>query len=466
MKKEGKNLFMEYQAIYPSVWENASRRDEIFSYAEGYKVFLNCCKTERDAVRYIRTLALENGFADAGDENREPLSPGTKLFSCKQNKAMAMLTVGARPISESLRIICAHIDSPRLDVRPNPVSSDGDLVRFRTHYYGGIKKYQWVTQPLALHGRAIRAGGEAVDFSLGEAPDEPVFYISDLPKHLSSEQVKKPLGDGISGEELNALAGSGFDTQLLALLKDRCRLTARELSTAELTFVPAGQARDVGFDGSLIAAYGQDDKICAYAALQALLQTASPVYTSLVIFADKEEVGSVGTTGMNTRMLENFASQMLSRLDGYSEPALRQALERSEFISADVIAGFDSNYPSAFEPDNSARLGHGPVLIKYTGQNGKKGSNAAGAEFLAALRDTFDDAGVCWQLGEMGKIDLGGGGTIAPFAAQYGMSCVDCGPALLSMHAPYELTSKADAYETFRAYRVFFESWRSIGIYL
>ena len=300
MKKEGKNLFMEYQAIYPSVWENASRRDEIFSYAEGYKVFLNCCKTERDAVRYIRTLALENGFADAGDENREPLSPGAKLFSCKQNKAMAMLTVGARPISEGLRIICAHIDSPRLDVRPNPVSSDGDLVRFRTHYYGGIKKYQWVTQPLALHGRAIRAGGEAVDFSLGEAPDEPVFYISDLPKHLSSEQVKKPLGDGISGEDLNALAGSGFEAQLLALLKDRCRLTPRELSTAELTFVPAGQARDVGFDGSLIAAYGQDDKICAYAALQALLQTASPVYTSLVIFADKEEVGSVGTTGMNT----------------------------------------------------------------------------------------------------------------------------------------------------------------------
>lgn len=457
---------MEYQAIYPSVWGNASRREEIFSYAEGYKAFLNRCKTERDAVRHIRAIAIENGFTDADDENREPPSAGAKLFSCKQNKAMAMLTVGTRPISEGLRIICAHIDSPRLDVRPNPVSSDGDLVRFRTHYYGGIKKYQWVTQPLALHGRAIRAGGEALDFSLGEAPDEPVFYISDLPKHLSSEQVKKPMGDGISGEDLNALAGSGIEAQLLTLLKERYRLTPRELATAELTFVPAGQARDVGFDGSLISAYGQDDKICAYGALQALLQTTSPVYTSLVIFADKEEVGSVGATGMNTRMLENFAAQLLSRLGGCSESILRQALEHSAFISADVIAGFDSNYPSAFEADNSARLGHGPVLIKYTGQNGKKGSNAAGAEFLAALRDMFDDAGVCWQMGEMGKIDLGGGGTIAPFAAQYGMSCVDCGPALLSMHAPYELTSKADAYETYRAYYAFLESRRSIGIYL
>ena len=457
---------MKYQEMYPSVWEKASGRDEIFSFAEGYKDFLNQCKTERDAVSHIRKLLLKNGFLDGNNANQNPLQAGDRLYSCKQNKSMAMLTIGTRPISEGLRIICAHIDSPRLDLRPNPVCGDGDIIRFRTHYYGGIKKYQWVTQPLALHGRAIRAGGEAVDFSLGEKPDEPVFYISDLPKHLSAEQAKKPLGDGICGEELNALAGSGTDAQLLTLLKDRWHLTLQEIATAELSFVPAGQARDVGFDGSLIAAYGQDDKICVYAALQAFFQVPNPVYTTMFVLADKEEVGSVGATGMNTRMLENFAVQLLSRMEDYSAAALRQALERAEFISADVIAGYDSNYPSAFEPGNTARLGHGPVLIKYTGQNGKKGSNAAGAEFLAALRDTFDNAGVCWQVGEMGRIDLGGGGTIAPFAAQYGMSCVDCGPALLSMHAPYELTSKADAYETFRAYRAFFESRQPIGIYL
>ncbi len=457
---------MEYQEVYPSVWAKAARREDIFSFAEGYKDFLNHCKTERDAVRHIQKLLMENGFPDGSEASQNPLKAGMRLYSCKQNKAVAVLTVGTRPISEGLRIICAHIDSPRLDVRPNPVSADGGLIRFRTHYYGGIKKYQWVTQPLALHGRAIRAGGEAVDFSLGEMPDEPVFYISDLPKHLSAEQAKRPLGDGISGEELNALAGSGTEDQLIRLLKERYRLTLQELATAELSFVPAGRARDVGLDGSLIAAYGQDDKICAYAALQAMLQVTSPDYTSMLVFADKEEVGSVGATGMNTRMLENFAAQLLCRLEGYSESALRQALEHAEFISADVIAGFDSNYPSAFEPDNTARLGHGPVLIKYTGQNGKKGSNAAGAEFLAALRDTFDDAGICWQMGEMGRIDLGGGGTIAPFAAQYGMSCVDCGPALLSMHAPYELTSKADVYETYRAYRAFLESRRPVGMYL
>ena len=457
------------------VWDRPAR-SEYFSFAEGYKAFLDACKTEREAAARVCAMAGAAGFSDLnGPAGSEPLTPGSRLYLLHLNKAAALFVAGQEPLTAGLRILCAHLDSPRLDLRQNPLREESGLALLKTHYYGGMKKYQWAALPLALHGVVMKADGTRVSLSIGEAPDEPVLYISDLPKHLSAQQLGKPMSEGITGEDLNLVAGSiplaGADTdpvrqQLLQLLSSRYGIGEADLACAELEAVPAGHARDAGLDGSMVVSYGQDDRICAYTALQAILQTRQPRYSSLLLLVDKEEVGSQGATGMHSHLMENIVGRLLDQagLTGFS--AVRQALEHSQLLSADVTLGYDPSHPEAYEPGNTAQIGGGPAVIKYAGHLGKNGANDASAEFLALLRDVFDAEDICWQTGEYGRIDLGGGGTIAPFAAAYGMQVADFGVPLLSMRAPYELSSKADLYEAFRAYRAFLASPRTIEAYL
>lgn len=345
----------------------------------------------------------------------------------------------------------------------------------RTHYYGGIKKYQWTTIPLAIHGVIVKKGGERITVSIGENENEPVLYISDLPKHLSAEQAKKPMGDGINGENLNLVAASltaeeeqaglSLQQKLLALLNERYGIDEADLLSAELEIVPAGKARDAGLDGSLIAAYGHDDRSCVYAGLQAILHTDTPEHTAGLLLLDKEEVGNQGATGMKSHLLENLTARLLRLLNEDEPLAREEALEHSQMLSADVVLAMDPNYSHCFALGNTAHLGHGPAIVKYAGHFGKKDANDANAEFLALLRDVFDEAGIRWQTGEYGIMDLGGGGTMAPLPAQYGMETADCGIPLLSMHAPYELASKADVYEASRAYAAFLASDKDIEQY-
>lgn len=432
-------------------------------------MFLNQCKTERLAAARVVEMAKAAGFTDLDElwDQGGQLHPGDRVYALRQNKAVALFVVGERPMSQGLHIVCTHLDAPRLDVRPNPLYEKEGVALLKTHYYGGVKKYQWAAIPLALHGVVVKKGGEHVQISVGEDPSDPVFYISDLPKHLSAEQAKRSMEEGITGEDLNIIFGSIPGTQIdggrvkeniLQLLFRRYGITEKDFTSAELEIVPAGEARDAGFDRSMVVSYGHDDRVCAYAALQAVLSVRQPAFTSAVFLVDKEEVGSQAGVGMNSRYMENLVAKVL-HLAGDERPmTLRGALERSKMLSADVTLAYDTCHPEGYEPANTARLGRGPVLTKYAGHMGKKGCNDASAEYLALVRDVFDGAGIAWQTGEFGKIDFGGGGTIAPFAAAYGMEVLDCGVALLSMHAPWELASKADVYETSRAYAAFLSS--------
>lgn len=456
-------------AEYPQVWDRQEDIPAIMEFAEGYKMFLNQCKTERLAAARVVEMAKAAGFTDLDElwDQGGQLHPGDRVYALRQNKAVALFVVGERPMSQGLHIVCAHLDAPRLDVRPNPLYEKEGVALLKTHYYGGVKKYQWAAIPLALHGVVVKKGGEHVQISMGEDPSDPVFYISDLPKHLSAEQAKRSMEEGITGEDLNIIFGSIPGTQIdggrvkeniLQLLFRRYGITEKDFTSAELEIVPAGEARDAGFDRSMVVSYGHDDRVCAYAALQAVLSVRQPAFTSAVFLVDKEEVGSQAGVGMNSRYMENLVAKVL-HLAGDERPmTLRGALERSKMLSADVTLAYDTCHPEGYEPANTARLGRGPVLTKYAGHMGKKGCNDASAEYLALVRDVFDGAGIAWQTGEFGKIDFGGGGTIAPFAAAYGMEVLDCGVALLSMHAPWELASKADVYETSRAYAAFLSS--------
>lgn len=438
------------------------------AYIEGYKAFLNESKTEREAVKTVRDIAQQAGFLPLSYylSRGKGLVQGDKVYVEKNSKAIALFVVGQRPLQEGLHLICAHNDSPRLDIRQQPLLEKDGMVLLKTHYYGGIKKYQWVTLPLSLHGTVVKKGGEKLHISIGEREEEPVFYISDLPKHLSAQQAKTTLGEGIGGEDLNPIAASGegsvTDT-LLKLLQDRYGIGQKDLISAELELVPAGKARDAGFDSSMIVAYGQDDKVCGYGALMALLEMSNPCYSCGVLLVDKEEVGSQGATGMQSFLMENMVQALLDA--DHNNAGAAKVLERSKMLSADVVVGFDPNYPEAYEKNNAARIGQGVALIKYAGHMGKKDCNDASAEYIAYLRDIWDEAEVSWQTGEFGRIDLGGGGTIAPFAARYGMEVADCGTPLISMHAPFELVSKVDAYETYGAYRAFFNTDKDISPY-
>jgi aspartyl aminopeptidase len=446
------------------VWDALSPRErkEVHPFAEDYKDFLNRAKTEREAVHEIERRALACGFKSiAGDGSHD------KMYKVHRRKAIGMAVLGKRPLREGIKILVSHIDAPRLDLKQNPLYEEVDLAMCKTHYYGGIKKYQWVCRPLALHGKIIRQDGSELDLTIGESETDPVFTVADLLPHLAHKvQYEKKLNEAIAGEKLNALAGSipypdkkapeRVKLQILNYLYKTHKLVEEDFISAEIELVPAGKARDIGLDMSLIGAYGQDDRICAYGTLDAICRLSKPRTTALALFLDKEEIGSEGNTGAKSKFLEEMvASLFRCRGEAADEQLIRETLMNSHAISADVNAALDPDYQEVHEKRNAARLGYGVCISKFTGSGGKYASSDANAEYVGIIRRLFNRHGVVWQAGEMGKVDEGGGGTVAKFLASYGMEIIDCGTALLSMHSPFEIASKADAFMTGKAYRVF-----------
>ena len=443
---------------------------------EEYKRFLSEAKTERECAALAVKMAREKGYRSLEELRREgkALKAGDKVYAVHRKKLAVLFRIGDRPMEEGMNILGAHVDSPRLDLKQNPLYEDGEMALLDTHYYGGIKKYQWAAIPLALHGVVVKKDGSIVELSVGEKPEDPVVGISDLLIHLSAEQMQKKAAVVVEGENLNIIVGSrplqeseagGEDSKekekekikgaLLKLLKDQYGMEEEDFLSAELEAVPAGPARDFGLDGSMVMGYGQDDRICAFTSLLAFLEAEKPLYTSVCLLTDKEEIGSMGATGMQSRFFENVTGEVMYLAGGYSELALKRCLQRSHMLSSDVSAAFDPNYASAFEKKNAAYMGKGMVFNKYTGSRGKSGSNDACAEYMGALRRVMDEAGVCWQTAELGKVDQGGGGTIAYITANYGMDVIDSGVALLNMHSPWEVSSKADIYEAYKGYAAF-----------
>ncbi|MCL6612576.1 MAG: aminopeptidase [Peptococcaceae bacterium] len=449
-----------------TVWDRLSgtEREQVFAFCEEYKEFLDRGKTEREVVIAACKIALERGFIDIAGKGE--LVPGDRVFMVNRHKGMALAVIGHDPPERGIRLVGAHIDSPRLDLKPEPLYEDGYLGLFKTHYYGGIKKYHWVGVPLALHGVAVRQDGSKVQINVGESPGDPVFTVTDLLPHLSRDQMEKKMSEGIAGEALNLLvggipvegggAGRRIRQAVLNHLRDRFGIGEEDFISAEIEAVPAWAARDVGFDRGLLAAYGQDDRVCAYTALRALVGLDIPDRTAVVLLADKEEIGSAGNTGMQSAFLENFVAELIARRGGnHIDLRLRRCLSASSALSADVNAALDPNYEEVMDKLNAARIGRGVVLTRYTGTGGKKGSSEAGAEFVARVREIFNREGVFWQTGELGKVDQGGGGTIAYLLAAYNMDVVDCGVALLGMHSTFEVASKADIYMAYMAYGAF-----------
>lgn len=452
---------------------NKEQLQDLNALAEDYKSFLSTVKTEREAVKEITRRIEEAGWRNLDDvvSAGESLKSGDKVYAVWMKKTMAIFTVGSKPIEQGLRILGAHIDSPRLDLKQVPLYENTEMAFLDTHYYGGVKKYQWTTVPLAIHGVIAKKDGSVVDVQIGEDPSDPIFCVTDLLIHLSKDQMAKNLADAISGENLDVLAGSRPLTikkdakpeekkdpvrqNVLAILKEKYGMEEDDFLSAELEIVPAGAARDLGFDRSMIAGYGQDDRVCAYTSLDAFLQADKPEYTACCLLTDKEEIGSVGATGAQSHFFENALAQLMDCCGQYSDLALRRALFSSRMLSSDVSAAFDPLYAEAYEKNNSAYFGHGIVYNKYTGSRGKSGSNDANAEYFAWVRRVMDDADVAFQTAELGKVDIGGGGTIAYISALYGMDVVDAGIAVLNMHAPLEVTSKSDLYEARNAYIAF-----------
>ena len=434
-----------------------------------YIKFISDCKTERECVEESIRLAEAAGYKNLNDciEAGTPLKAGDKVYANNMGKTLALFVVGTEPMEKGMHILGAHIDSPRIDVKQNPLYQDEDFALLDTHYYGGIKKYQWVALPLALHGVVAKKDGTVVNVVIGEDPSDPVLGISDLLIHLSGDQMAKTLSKAIEGEKLNLTVGSRpvmnaaddckepVKELILSMLKEKYDIEEEDFLSAELEIVPAGKARDCGLDRSMIAGYGQDDRVCAYTSLLALLEMEAPKRTSCCLLVDKEEIGSVGATGMQSHFFENSVAEVLDAMGQYSDLRLRKALKNSSMLSSDVSAGYDPAFAEAFEKKNSAYLGRGIVLNKFTGARGKSGSNDANAEYVARVRRIFDDHKVCFQTAELGKVDVGGGGTIAFIAALYGMEVIDSGVSVLSMHAPWEVTSKADVYEAKKAYKAF-----------
>lgn len=445
-------------------------RKRLDAYCREYLGFSNMAKTEREAFQQAVIAAEEMGYQNLDDLSQSPgsLKPGAKVYRNCRDKTIMLAHIGEKPLTDGLHIVGGHVDAPRLDNKPNPLYEDSELVLLDTHYYGGIKKYQWVTMPLAIHGVVIKQDGEKVDIVIGEKEDDPVFVVSDLLPHLAKDQIKKKMNEGVPGENLNVLFGSvpladsqetkdAVKLHMLDMLHKRYGITEEDFASAELEIVPAGRARDLGFDRSMMLAYGHDDRVCAYSALRAILDLEeTPDYTSVVLLCDKEEIGSVGATGMESTFFENTTADLISRVnDAYSDLMLRRCLENSRMLSADVCAAHDPNYPEVSSPNNMARLNAGIAISKYGGGGGKARSSEASAEFMAYVRRLFNKNGVVWQSTELGKVDQGGGGTIAMFLARYGMDVVDCGVPLLSMHAPWEVAAKLDAYMTYKGYHAF-----------
>nr|HID59124.1 aminopeptidase [Desulfobacterales bacterium] len=449
------------------VWDTLSKaeKEAVFEFAEGYKAFLDRAKTEREAVQVIEEVAQKEGFKNIKKEET-----GRKFYRINKNKSIALAVLGEKPLIQGLNIIAAHIDSPRLDLKQNPLYEEVDLVFFKTHYYGGVKKYQWLARPLAIHGRIVKKDGSELDICIGESEDDPVFTIADLLPHLARKvQADKKMSEAIEGEKLNILVGSmpigddetkeRFKLGVLKYLNEVYGLVEEDLFSAEIEVVPAGKARDIGWDRSLIGAYGQDDRVCAYATLRAICELERPGRTALALFIDKEEIGSDGSTGIKSRFTDSFLSELFEvKGEKGDERSLRDCLLSSMALSADVNGALDPDYQEVHEKRNAARIGYGVCITKFTGSGGKYGSNDANAEYLGLIRNLFNSHNVIWQAGELGKVDEGGGGTIAKFLAIYGMEILDCGTALLSMHSPFEIASKADIYMTYRGYKVFFKN--------
>lgn len=443
-----------------------AKMKEVFDFCEGYKNYISDCKTERECVLESIRIAKEHGYRDLEEiiANKESLKAGDKVYANNMGKTIALFLIGEEPMEKGMNILGAHIDSPRLDLKQNPLYEDKDFAMMETHYYGGIKKYQWVTLPLAMHGIVVRKDGSSVNVNIGEDDNDPVVGISDLLVHLSADQMSKTAAKVIEGEDLNVTVGSiplkdtekeAVKANILKLLKDKYDIEEDDFMSAEIEVVPAGKARDYGLDRSMIMGYGHDDRICAYTSLQALLEMQSVKRTAVCLLVDKEEVGSIGATGMQSKFFENTVAEVMDRMGVYSELNVRRALKNSKMLSSDVSAAFDPNYASVMEPKNSAYFGQGIVFNKYTGSRGKGGCNDANPEYIAELRNIMEKEGVNYQTAELGKVDQGGGGTIAYILAQYDMEVIDCGVALHNMHAPWEIASKADVYETTRGYVAF-----------
>lgn len=460
-----------------NVWETYSEKQlkELEKLNKEYREFLSDCKTERECVDYIVNAAEAAGYKELQEIIKEggSLKKGDKVYSVWMNKSVALFHIGEEKMEKGMNILGAHIDSPRLDIKQNPLYEDGGFAYLDTHYYGGVKKYQWVTIPLAIHGVVVKKDGTTIELNIGENEDDPVFFISDLLIHLAQEQLEKKAAKVIEGEALDIIIGNrpltfkkdekkeegaGKDAVkkgILSILKDTYDMDEEDFISAELEVVPAGKAREAGFDRSMILSYGQDDRVCAFTSLKAMLEMKSVKRTSCCLLVDKEEIGSVGATGMQSHFFENMVAEVMNLLGEYSELNVRRCLSSSCMLSSDVSSAYDPSYASSFDKKNVAYLGGGMVFNKFTGSRGKSGSNDANAEYLAYLRNIFAEEKVHFQTAELGRVDLGGGGTIAYILALYGMNVIDSGVAVLNMHAPYEATSKADVYETRRGYEAF-----------
>lgn len=451
-------------------YPEGKKREPVLKFGEDYRQFLSDCKTERECVEFFEAKAKAAGYIPLQEaiEKKQALKPGDKIYVNQMGKSMALFVMGKEPMEKGMNILGAHIDSPRLDLKQNPLYEDTGLVLLDTHYYGGVKKYQWVTLPLALHGVIVKKDGTVVKVSVGDKENDPVFGVSDLLIHLAGEQMEKKAAKVIEGENLDILIASIpaeedkkaevkdlVKANVLNILMKEYGIEEEDFLSAEIEAVPAGKARDYGFDRSMIMGYGHDDRVCAYPSFRAILEMDKPETTSVCLVVDKEEIGSVGATGMQSRFFENAVAEVMELAGQYSELALRRAMSNSKVLSSDVSAAFDPNYPSVSEKKNSAYFGRGLVFNKYTGSRGKSGSNDANAEYMAKLRGILDKHEVAFQTSELGKVDQGGGGTIAYILANYGMQVIDSGVAVLNMHAPWEIISKVDLYEAFLGYVAF-----------
>lgn len=443
-----------------------AKKQGVFAFSEDYKRFISVCKTERECVAETIRMAEAKGYRnlDTLVASNTPLKPGDKVYANNMGKTIALFVIGSEPLEAGMKILGAHVDSPRLDIKQNPLYEDHDLALLDTHYYGGVKKYQWVTLPLALHGVVVLKDGTKVEVVIGEKEEDPVVGVSDLLIHLSADQLKKSGSEVVEGEDLNILVGSmpldkeGSDqvkAMVLDILRKEYGFAEEDFLSAELEAVPAGKARDYGIDRSMIMGYGHDDRVCAYTSLMAMLEVETCDKTCVCLLVDKEEVGSIGATGMQSKFFENSVAEVMNLCGNYSELGVRRALKNSKMLSSDVSAAYDPNYASVNEMKNTAFFGKGIVFNKYTGSRGKGGCNDANAEFIAELRQIMEKEGVVFQTAELGKVDQGGGGTIAYILAQYNMEVIDCGVAVQNMHAPWEVVSKADVYETKQGYVAF-----------
>lgn len=451
-----------------NAWEKYDEKatNACMDFNEGYKKYISDCKTERECVNEAVVLAKQQGFKDLAEmiKNKETVKAGDRVYATTMGKAIALFVVGKDGLEAGMKILGAHIDSPRIDLKQKPVYEDHELVLFDTHYYGGIKKYQWVTIPLAMHGVVVKKDGTFINVVVGEDDCDPVLGISDLLVHLSSDQMAKTGAKVVEGEDLNVLVGSipAKDTEkdkskamILNLLQEKYNIEEDDFLSAELEIVPAGKARDMGLDRSMVMGYGHDDRVCAYTSLLALFDVKETDRTCVCLLVDKEEVGSIGATGMQSKFFENTVAELMNCMNDYSELLLRRALKNSKMLSSDVSAAFDPNYASVNEMKNTAFFGHGLTFNKYTGSRGKGGCNDANPEYIAELRNIMEKHDVTYQTAELGRVDQGGGGTIAYITAQYNMEVIDCGVAVQNMHAPWEVVSKADVYEAYKGYVAF-----------